>query len=140
MYVLELLCDAMLVFVLFTHSYSQLLMIRTNINNCFQVLNTFTRSADHMRPFERNKDFLNDFAPYPGYPHIQKNSCEEVAKLLAEIKTCKHCNGGEVPDIIGALDHLEDDHHHVSVRGTLYVCALCNVGLHLVLTFVIMRC
>jgi hypothetical protein len=79
----------------------------------------------HICPFECHQEFLNDFALFR---HIQKQSCEKAAKLFHEIKTCKQCNDHS-PDIIGALDHLEDDHSDLlSVTGSPYVCTICNVG------------
>jgi hypothetical protein len=80
----------------------------------------------HVCPFDCEMGFLNGFALFT---HIQKKSCEKADNLLEKIKTCKQCNDGEVPDIIGALNHLEDDHPHLlSANGSPYVCAIYDVG------------
>jgi hypothetical protein len=88
----------------------------------------FEEVGSHVCPFGCEEGFLNDYALHK---HIQKQSCESAAKLLARIKNCSQCNGtsGRVPDIIGALDHLADDHPQLmSVAGSPYVCAPCGVG------------
>jgi len=56
--------------------------------------------------------------------------CEQANTLLTDIKICKQDNdrSGRTPDITGALNHLDDDHSDLlSISGTLYACALCNV-------------
>lgn len=85
-------------------------------------------SNSHKCPFGCHKGFLNDFALHR---HIQQKLCEEADKLFTDIKICQQCDdrSGKTPDIIGALDHFEDDHHDlISVNGSPYVCALCNIG------------
>jgi hypothetical protein len=80
----------------------------------------------HVCPFDCEMGFLNDFALFH---HIQKKSCEKAEKLLEKIKTCEQCNDGEVPDIIGALNHVENDHPHLLlVNGSPYVYAIYAIG------------
>ncbi|KAH0332514.1 hypothetical protein KCU81_g10088, partial [Aureobasidium melanogenum] len=87
----------------------------------------FFQKDMHICPFGCQKGFLNDFALHR---HIQQSSCKESEDLSAEIKTCKQCNvGTKFPDIIGALDHLADDHDNLTSRiGSPYVCVQCDVG------------
>ncbi|KAG9666912.1 hypothetical protein KCU99_g9362, partial [Aureobasidium melanogenum] len=58
----------------------------------------------------------------------QKNTyqslCKESNALLAGLEACKQCNNGNnFSDIIGALNHFEDDHEDLKTRaGSRYVC------------------
>ncbi|KAH0294107.1 hypothetical protein M436DRAFT_81786 [Aureobasidium namibiae CBS 147.97] len=69
----------------------------------------FYHARSHQCPFGCHEGFFNDFALHR---HIQKQLCEQADALLADIKKCKQCNdrSGMTPDIIGALNHLDDDH------------------------------
>ena len=87
----------------------------------------FYHGQSHRCPFRCHEGFFHDFALHR---HIQKQLCEQADALLADIKMCKQCNdrSGRTPDIIGALSHLDDDHPDLlSISGSPYACAMCNV-------------
>jgi hypothetical protein len=87
----------------------------------------FYQNNTHVCPFGCQKGFLNDFALHR---HIQQSLCEESNALLAGLEARKQCNNGNnFPDIIGALNHFEDDHEDLMTRaGSRYVCDPCDIG------------
>lgn len=81
----------------------------------------FYQKNTYVCPFGCQTGFLNDFAvPL----HIQQSLCKESNALLAGLEACKQCNNGNnFSDIIGALNHFEDDHEDLKTRaGSRYVC------------------
>ncbi|KAG9602284.1 hypothetical protein KCU86_g2828, partial [Aureobasidium melanogenum] len=69
----------------------------------------FYDTSSHRCLFGCEKGFLNEFALHR---HAQQSMCEETAHLSEAIKNCSLCSSTS-PDVIGALDHLEQRHGHV---------------------------